>query len=299
MPRYASAGNCDSASSEVGADGKCYALCPAGFERIDNGPSCAKVCPPGFVTMPAPESGPKAGQPACLRPSLVREVKPMVWCSEPGATRQYNTCFSECPKGTSAKFELCVPDCPVGFVNTSDGLSCQATFVKRQAVVREACYENETRVDGRVCLAPCPSGLVAVADQPELCYAPVPQNVQNLFWSGDPKSIGVNLGPLVAKLITPRGQSPAGCDLANFEPLFGQCYANCPPNMKPLGAECIMDCPDGFLQAAGSLVCLPPIVKTPVVATVTEKIESVIRTIGYILAGLVVIAVVTSFLKKR
>jgi hypothetical protein len=172
----------------------------------------------------------------------------MLQC-EPGADRQYDKCLLSCPAGSTKKYNLCIPDCPEGFVNTSGGLSCQAEFVKRTATVREACYANETRIGGRVCLSPCPVNTVADPINVELCYSVVPDQFKNLFWAGS--------GSLISKIIFARSVASATCG-PNFMSLNGQCFAECPANSQAIGTECVASCPPNFRSSGNGSACVRP-----------------------------------------
>lgn len=272
-------GNCNSKNSEVGSDGQCYAYCKDGWSPIDNGPFCALNCPEGFATTSVVLG--QSSAPACIRPSFVRETKPHLKCPQ-GADRQYETCILDCPKGTKKHYNLCVPECPPRFVPTPDGLSCQAEFVKRTAIIREACYANETRVGGRFCLGPCDTGTVPLAADSELCYATVPVEYQSFFWTGDPK-LRNDAGPVVAKVIFPRTQERSSC-LENFEALNGICYADCPTNSTSFYTECLANCPQGFTVTANKTTCLRPVYQRPIVKSLLQTIGDVFKYIGIALA---------------
>jgi len=284
------AGNCDARKSEVGFDGTCYEYCPTGWSPLDQGPICALDCPPGF----APVATTQGDAPACLRPSFQREIKPTLQCP-PGADRQYDTCFLVCPDGTKKNFNLCIPTCPSGFMESPDGLSCQAEFVKRVATVREACYADETRIGGRICLAPCPSGTVALDSNIELCYAAVPAAVRQYFWSGTDKFQN-EVGPVVAKVIFARTQTTATC-LNDFAPLNGTCYADCPTGSQALGAECVADCPSKFKVTNNQTACLRPTRKRQVVRTITQTIVYWVFTVISFILAIMIISGLISLIK--
>ena len=267
-------GNCDTSKSEVGNNGLCYAYCPSGWSPIDNGPLCAKNCPPGYGTAASTQDSSYA----CLKPSFLREIKPMIQCPV-GADRQYDKCILDCPKGTSKNFNLCVPDCPIGFVGTPDGLSCQAEFSKRTATVREACYANETRIAGRVCLGPCPTATVPLLNDSELCYSVLPPSSRPFFWAGDSSFLN-DVGPIIAKVIFARTQSNATCP-DNFESLNGQCFSMCPTGSSALATECVADCPSGFKSVNNQSACLRPSFKRDIVVSKLAAIGEAIKKLFY------------------
>ena len=271
-----STGNCPTGSS-MGSDGFCYQDCPPGYAPIQNGPECIKDCPPGFAPSAAADNNPGS----CVKPAFDREVKPTLACP-PGADRQFDKCLLDCPLGTHKDYNLCVPDCPPNFVPTPDGLSCQAEFFKRVATVREACYANETRIAGRICLAPCDAGTVPLETDSELCYATVPPQFQPYFWTGDPK-FKANIGPLVAKVIFARSQSPATC-LANYVSMNGQCYADCPQNASAIGTQCLANCPASFKNTANQTACVRPTLRRQKVLSIWQRAESVFQAVAIGLA---------------
>lgn len=283
-------GNCP-ANSSLGFDGKCYSNCPAGWTPLENGPYCAMDCPVGFATT---TDGTVA---SCVRPAFDREVKPMLECP-PGANRQYDKCLLDCPVGTRKDFNLCVPDCPPGFVETQDGLSCQAEFVKRLTTVREACYANETRIGGRICMAPCDAGTVPLETNSELCYATVPLPMQPFFWTGDP-NFKQNVGPLVSKVIFSRTQSAATC-LSNFDPINGQCFAECPPNSTASATECFANCPPEFKKSVnGIAACVRPLQKRSIVKSAWQEAGSIATTVGIGIGVIFLLGLVTSVAVKK
>ena len=280
-------GNCDARNSEVGADGYCYPYCKTGYSPVDNSVVCAENCPAGFLS-----SGATAGSTlACIKPSFAREIKPNLGCPT-GADRQFDKCLLGCPVGSTKKFNLCVPTCPPNFVETPDGLSCQAEFTKRVATVREACYANETRVAGRVCLSPCSTGTVPYGANSELCYATVPANLWPLFWTGSPNfSNWDSPGPLISKVLTSRETQSATCSIG-YESLNGQCFADCPTGASPLGTHCVVDCPATFTTSNDQSACLRPSYKR-------IRIRSFIDNAGHILlivgVSIGVLLVLTAF----
>lgn len=288
------AGSCDTSKSQLGRDGLCYAYCPDGWSPIDNGPTCAKNCPSGFATC-TPTSDSTL---ACAKPSFTREVKPMLSCPA-DAERQYTTCYLGCPTGTSQVYNLCVPQCPAGFVQTADGLSCQAEYIKRVATVREACYANETRIEGRTCLSPCPAGAVPLPSNIEFCYATVPVNLRPYFWTGDRnfgRGVTDDVGPVVAKVIFPRKHQPAMCDPL-FEPLNGNCFSRCPVGSSPLGTECVVNCPSGFKSVNNQSACLRPTRTRLVVVRPTAAFAAAIRKIVLVILIIMGFAFVSSLVK--
>jgi hypothetical protein len=263
-------GNCDAKKSQAGANGLCYAYCPKGWSPVDNGPKCAKNCPAGY----AATSSTDGSSLACLRPTFIREIKPQLECPD-GADRMYDKCILDCPIGTKKHFNLCVPECPPNFVETTDGLSCQAEFVKRVATVREACFSNETRIAGRFCLAPCEAGTVPLADNSEMCYASLPINVRQFFWTGD-SNFKSDIGPVVSKLIFARNQSSATCE-DGYESINGQCFAKCPPGSTELGKHCVADCPNQFKSIGNQSACLRPTQGRAVVTGIVGSIEEIFK----------------------
>lgn len=257
-------------NAEVGDDGNCYRKCPDGWEPLNNGAVCAKKCPSGYGA-----SGSTPGSTdACIRPAFEREIKPMLDC-KPGATRQYDKCLLACPVGAKAHFNLCVPSCPRGFVESSDGLSCQAEFMKRTATPREACYSDETRIGGRLCLKPCEEGMVPLETNPELCYATVPTGLQQYFWTGDP-DFQQTPGPLVAKVIFARSIETAQCTIG-YEALNGVCFSKCPQGSSELGTQCLAECPSDFKFTNNQTACLRPSKKR-------ERIEGFFASFTRVLA---------------
>ena len=283
-------GNCNNRKAEVGFDGTCYEYCPTGWSPIEHGPICALDCPKGFAPVATTQEEP----PSCIRPSFPREIKPPLQCPT-GADRQYDTCYLDCPIGTKKNFNLCVPVCPRGFVESPDGLSCQAEFVKRSATVREACFANETRIAGRVCLAPCPSGTLALESNVELCYAELPTIVRQFFWTGN-DTLTTEPGPTVAKVIFARTQQNAIC-LPDFEAFNGTCYADCPIGSTALGSECVANCPGEFEVTANQTACLRPTKKRAVVRTLAQSIGYWITLVGSFIAGIMLISFVLSLLR--
>jgi len=284
----ASPGNCDPKKSQVGDNGLCYRYCPDGWSPIDNGPNCAKNCPSGFIDI-----GSVPGSDlACIKPAFPREIKPQLNCPF-GAERQYDQCLLDCPLGTKKKFNLCIPECPSGFVESSDGLSCQAEFFKRVAVVREACYANETRVSGRFCLSPCPAGTVADSNNSEMCFSTIPINSRPYFWAGD-SNFQSDVSSIVSKIIFPREKQSAQC-ATDFEPLNGQCFSDCPENSQGLGKLCYADCPSNFKAINNQTACLRPTQKRAIVTTFLGTVKNVIEQffIG------ILIVIIGSFLVSR
>jgi len=284
------AGNCDSKKAELGFDGTCYEYCPTGWSPIDHGPICALNCPDGY----APTAVSADEPPVCLRPTFIRETKPPLQCPT-GADRQYDTCFLDCPIGTSKNFNLCVPECPQNFMETPDGLSCQAEFVKRSATVREACYANETRIAGRICLAPCPSGTVPLKENSELCYATLPSNVREFFWTGG-DTLKAEVGPIVAKVIFARTQTPATC-IDGFEPYNGTCYAVCPTGSSPLGPECVAQCPPAFNATNNQTACVRPTKRRAAVRSLSQSIGYWVFTVGTFLLVIMLFSFVISLIR--
>jgi hypothetical protein len=197
-----------------------------------------------------------------------------------------------CPPGTSNNFNLCLPDCPPGYVNTQDGLSCQAEFYKRTATIREACYANETRIGGRFCLGPCDAGTVASEENSEMCYASLPPAVAQYFWTGD-STVGKKSGPIVSKLIFARTQSNAFCE-DGFEPLNGACFANCPVGSQTLSTQCIAECPPGFKTSNNQTACLCPTKKRRVRLSTIDSIGTLIRNVFLILVGIMLLSFLSS-----
>ena len=287
------AGACDTSKSDLGRDGQCYAYCLDGWSPVDNGPTCARNCPAGFVTC-APTSGSTL---ACAKPSFAREIKPQLVCPA-DAERQFSTCYLGCPSGTLQNYNLCVPQCPNGFVQTADGLSCQAEYIKRVATVREACYANETRIEGRTCLSPCPSGTVALPSNIEFCYTTVPVNLRPYFWTGDRNfgNYANDVGPVVAKVIFPRKQQPATCGPL-YEPLNGVCFSKCPQGSMALGSECVVDCPAGFRSVNNQSACLRPTRKRPTVVRPTAAFAAGVRRIILVILVIMGFAFASSLIK--
>jgi hypothetical protein len=196
--------------------------------------------------------------------------------------------------GTHKNFNLCVPNCPTGFIESSDGLSCQAEYTKRKAILREACYVNETRVGGRFCLSPCPLGYAPSKENEELCYALMPPGVQQFFWSGDSriKSKG-QTGPIISKIVFSRTLVAATCD-TNYKAYASQCYADCPINSLTLGSQCVADCPADFKSNANQTACIRPIVKSKRLLNVLQKIgDGILNALYVFIAFIFVIIVVT------
>lgn len=278
-------GNCNTKNSQLGADGRCYEFCPDGWTPIDNGPVCAQNCPDGFATTTTED-----GQ-ACLRPMFPREIKPFLQCP-PGADRMYDKCLLSCPAGTKNNFNLCMPECPPGYVNTQDGLSCQAEFYKRTATVREACYANETRIGGRYCLGPCDAGTVPLEENSEMCYAVLPSAVAQYFWTGN-SNLAQKSGPVVSKLIFARTQTTAFCE-ESFVPLNGSCFATCPTGSKNLNTMCYAECPPGFDDTNNQTACTAPTKPRKVVLSTFDNIGRVLRNIFLGIILIVVLSFITS-----
>lgn len=272
-------GNCNTKISEAGSDGNCYEFCPSGWSSVDNGPTCAQNCPAGFSA-----SGTTNDILSCVRPTFAREIKPFLNCP-PGADRQFDKCLLDCPRGSSKKFNLCIPDCPQGFLNAPGGLSCTAEFIKRSSVVREACYENETRIAGRVCLSQCPANTVPDPVNIELCYSVLPDSVRNLFWAGN--------GSLVSKIIFARNQIGATCP-KNFTASNGQCFADCPALSGAISKECVASCPPGFQSTDNS--CIRPIKTRRIVRGILGSLTFGIKEIFTILAIIFAFTKILSFI---
>jgi len=288
------AGACDTSKSELGRDGQCYSYCPSGWSSVDSGPLCAKNCPSGFATCTATQNSTLA----CARPSFSREVKPPLACPA-GAERQFSTCYLGCPAGTSQTFNLCVPDCPPGFVQTADGLSCQAEFIKRIATVREACYNNETRIEGRTCLSPCASGTLPLPSNIEFCYSTVPVNLRPYFWTGDRnfgRGLQPDVGPVVAKIIFPRKQQAATCEQL-YQPLNGNCFSKCPSGSSPLGSECVVNCPTGFRSVRNQSACIRPTRVRQVIVRPIAAFGAAVRKIIVVILIIMAFAFTSSLIK--
>ena len=280
-----------SKNSRLASDGLCYELCPDGWSPLNNGPMCAKNCPQGF----AQSASITNSSLSCIRPTFQREVKPLLHCPA-DSDRQFDVCLLGCPNGTKAKFSLCVPDCPIGFIESPDGQSCQAEFTKRKAIMREACYLNETRVGGRFCLSPCPIGYTPSQENEELCYALLPPGLQQFFWSGDSiiKTNG-QPGPILSKIIFQRSLQGATCE-SDYQAMAGQCFAKCPSNSTALGSECVANCPADFKSNANQTACIRPQAKS-------NRVKNLIQSIGsyllYIASGFIgfifLIVLVTRF----
>ena len=287
----AASGNCDPKKSEVGADGLCYDFCPSGWSSVDNGPKCAKNCPLGFGASGTTQDS----NLACIRPAFIRETKPPINCPT-GSDRQYDKCLLDCPLGTSKKFNLCVPSCPTNFVETADGLSCQAEFVKRIATVREACYANETRIGGRICLGPCEAGTMALKENSEMCYATVPPALRTLFWNGG-SDFNADIGPLISKIIFSRTQTSSTCP-NNFESLNGQCFANCPFGSTAVGPHCMADCASDFKSTSNQSACIRPIRNRAVVTGVIGSIEALFSKFFLFIVSILGVAFLISLVNK-
>lgn len=290
----AGAGNCNPSNSEVGSNGLCYQYCKTGWSPVNDGPICAKDCPAGYAPIGTTSGGPSGG--ACLKPSFQREIKPTLNCPI-GSERQFDKCLLGCPSGTTEKFNLCIPDCPPNFVETKDGLGCQAEFVKRTATVREACYANETRIGGRICLAPCEAGTQPFAENSEMCYATVPITARAFFWTGD-KNFTSNISPIISKIISPRTQISATCE-KDYENISGQCFAKCPIGSSGLANQCYADCPSDFGVINNQSACLRPTQQRQVVEGLLGSIESVILKFVYGIIGIIVISFIFSRLNAR
>jgi hypothetical protein len=294
----AAPGNCNSANSEVGANGLCYQYCKAGWSPVDDGPMCAKDCPAGFApTGSTASTVAAAASLSCLKPAFQREIKPALSCP-PGADRLFDKCLLDCPAGTTKKYNLCLPICPPNFVETRDGLSCQAEFVKRTATVREACYANETRLGGRFCLAPCEAGTVASQENSEMCYAVLPIASRPFFWTGD-SNFKANVGPIVSKIISARSQISASCD-KNYESINGQCYAKCPKGSTGYSKECFADCPSDFPSVTNQSACIRPTVKRQIVVGLLGSVEGVIGAfVAAIIKAIIVMFIVSRLNARR
>lgn len=264
-------GNCNLQNSELGSDGLCYELCRAGFSPVNNGPICAKNCPSGFASIGSVDGANNA----CIKPNFSREIKPNLACPV-GADRQFDKCLLDCPLGTHKKYNLCIPDCPPNFVETLDGLSCQAEFTKRKATIREACYADESRVNGRVCLGPCPVGTVPYGSNAELCYSTVSPALWPYFWTGSQNFKTWTNGALISKVIFSRIQTSATCS-EKYEPLNGQCFADCPTLSTALGTQCVADCPSDFRNTSSRSACIRPTYKRKVVRSILGSIESTVK----------------------
>jgi hypothetical protein len=278
-------------NSRLGSDGICYENCAEGWSPIDNGPMCAKNCPLGF----AQSASITSSSLSCIRPTFEREVKPHLSCPA-GADRQFDVCLLDCPLGTRKKFALCVPDCPIGFIESSDGLSCQAEFTKRKAIMREACYENETRVGGRFCLSPCPLGYAASKENEELCYALMPEGVQQFFWSGDSTVVAKGqTGPVISKILFSRSLTPAVCE-TDYDAYASQCYAECPDNSLSLGAQCVADCPEYFKSNANQTACIRPTVKSkPIKSFIQKIVDGILAALSIFIGFVLLVILVTRF----
>jgi len=211
----------------------------------------------------------------------------------PGADRKYDMCLLDCPLGTTKNFDLCVPECPPGFVTTQDGLSCQAEFTKRLATVREACYANETRIAGSICLAPCAAGTVPLKFDSEMCFATLPVNLRPFFWSGQ-KTFGDDIAPIIAKIVFSRTQAPATC-ATDFEPTNGQCFSKCPIGSLALGLECVADCPKDFKSVANQSACLRPTRRRQVIVSTLSAIGDAIKKAFFGIVGIMLISFLSSF----
>lgn len=276
-------------NSRLASDGRCYELCPDGWTAIDNGPVCAKNCPAGY-SQSASVNGISL---SCIRPSFDREVKPFLDCPD-GADRQFDMCLLGCPVGTKKKFNFCVPECPDGFVNTPDGLSCQAEYTKRKPTIREACYENETRVGGRICLSPCPLGYAPDSENAELCYSLLPDNLKNYFWTGTSNTSKAT-GPILSKIIFSRTLVNAKCSM-NYQTFSNQCLAECPKNSQDQGLECVANCPPDFKNNANQTACIRPQVISKQIKNIFQQIGSGIVYVVYgFLLVLFLIIIVTRF----
>jgi hypothetical protein len=191
-----------------------------------------------------------------------------------------------------------MPDCPPNFVTSKDGLSCQAEFIKRVATVREACYANETRIAGRLCLAPCDVGTLPFEDNSELCYATVPNNLTQYFWTGSP-TFQQNIGPQVAKVVFSRTVIPATCG-PYFDTSNGKCYAKCPDGASELGTECVADCPPDFLNVSNKSACIRPTMPRGQVIPLTERIGRIIKNIFIVIGVFLVLGLLfKAFFHKK
>ena len=215
------------APNSTGSDGRCYAPCPAGYSPFGNtNLQCIQNCPPGFSEA--------AG--GCIRPRLPRDKKPFLQCPA-GADRIAEQCWLPCPTGTVAEFEVCKPVCPEGFVESGDGMTCEAEFVKRQAEARPACFPGEERLNN-LCLSACPEGMTTYDQDATLCKYVVPQNVRQYFNT---------VGFVSAKIVFGRNRVDATC-LTGYSTAGNDCYSECPLNSDALTETCLVRCPVGFTQ---------------------------------------------------
>lgn len=215
-------------------NGTCYLPCPPGYDTIDN-IYCRQTCPFPYIST----------ETTCLRPTGLRASYPSLSCPE-GSTRVYDQCLLACPDKTQEKFEVCSPVCPEGFVESQDTNSCISELIPRAAVVRDACFQNETR-SGQFCLSACPGGSLPYPLDPTVCYRTLPPEVQQYF---------ITYGTVNAKVTFQRQSVPTKC-FDDYLSENGTCYAPCPVGSTEDADKCILACPKGY-PSVGDAACIRP-----------------------------------------
>jgi hypothetical protein len=260
-------------------DGQCFMPCPDGYEN-DGAASdalyCKGICPFPFISTKT----------ACLQPIIPRESRPLINCPE-NSTRIYNQCLLGCPDGTSEDFETCVPQCPAGFYDSPDKLSCISETVPRSAVIRDACYNEETR-SGQYCLGPCPESTVPYGPDPTVCVRVLPASVAPYF---------ISYGATAAKVKFQRTIVSATCD-PNFVPENGKCYEVCEPNTRADLDVCVINCPLGFPSLASG-GCQRPVVKRLVALSGGQIIEKYVKIFFSVVLGIFVLIFLLNFFRKK
>lgn len=227
-------------------NGTCFLPCPNGYDTIDE-LYCREQCPFPYVST----------ETTCIKPAELRASYPPLQCPL-GSTRVYDKCLLPCPNGTKELYEVCSPECPNGFVESADQTSCISELIPRSAVVRDACYSNETR-SGQYCLAACPNGSVVYPLDPTVCYRLLPQNVSQYF---------VTYGTTNAKVTFQRQSVNTQC-FDTYLSENGQCYVPCPAGTTEDADKCIISCPKGFNDIGNGACLRPQTLRVPSVSGIT------------------------------
>ena len=256
-------------------NGNCYYPCPDGYEEVDN-LFCRQKCPFGFANTDT----------ACIRADVAKSTYPIIQCPN-GATRVYDKCLLACPSGTTEEFELCIPNCPFGFVESPDGGSCISELIPRQAVLREACYQGETR-SGNYCLQPCPENTNVYALDETVCYRQVPPEVSRFFVTYNATSAKVNFQRTIVPTVCPTGTT-----LQN-----GECHGPCPDGTSSDGSKCLVQCPSGFANV-GVGACLRPTINRVQAVSRFSVFDRYLRYAFIILAVFIGFNFVRKFFGRR
>lgn len=254
--------------------GSCYQPCPEGYEGV-NDTECRQVCPDGYFSTDT----------SCIRPIVARKTSPPIQCP-PGATRVYDICLLACPDQTDTNFETCTPKCPPGFTESLDKTSCLSELITRTAVIRDACYQGETK-SGPFCLRPCPSGTAVYDLDPSMCYRLLPDDYKQYF---------VTYGSTSSKVSFQRSIVPSACP-DGFTVQDGTCYATCPPQSSADHSLCYLNCPDGFPSLDKSVACLRPTIPRLTAVSKISVLTSYLR-IGGIFVGIFILIGLLSFVTK-